>query len=310
MSETIKNTFENMWGMLSMISFVDIVDIALLSVILYYIYKFIRDRRAGKLALGVLFMVVFLAMSEIFEMHAMQFIFKNVFQIGMITLIIVFQPELRSALEKVGGESLRGFKSIGEQKGMTQMVSAIDEVCEAAAELSKTKTGALMVFERSTKLGERILTGTIINADTSSFLIRNIFFNKAPLHDGAMILREGRIHAAGCLLPLSENPDIIKDLGTRHRAAIGMSENSDAAVVVVSEETGTISLAFEGKLKRGFNKESLKAELRSLLLDENAPTSIPGKIINRLHRSSSAAEDKTSDNEKRKSENNKTKGDK
>ena len=251
------------------ISFLDIIDIIGVAFLLYYIYKFIRDRRAGKLALGVVFIIAFQILSDILEMNAMQYILQNVLQVGLITLVVLFQPELRSALEKMGGESLRGIRSIGEQKGTSHEYAAIDSVAAAVADMSASKTGALIVFERSTKLGDLVLTGTVINADPSPFLIKNVFFNKAPLHDGALIVREGRLYAAGCLLPLSTNPDIIKDLGTRHRAAIGMSENSDAVVVVVSEETGTVSIAYEGKLKRGFNRSSLNKELRKYLTEDN-----------------------------------------
>lgn len=251
------------------ISFLDIIDIIGVAFLLYYIYKFIRDRRAGKLALGVAFIIAFQILSDILEMHAMQYILQNVLQVGLITLVVLFQPELRSALEKMGGESLRGIRSIGEQKGMSPVYAAIDSVVAAVADMSASKTGALIVFERSTKLGDLILTGTVINADPTPFLIKNVFFNKAPLHDGALIVRDGRLYAAGCLLPLSTNPDIIKDLGTRHRAAIGMSENSDAVVVVVSEETGTVSIAYEGKLKRGFSRSSLSKELRKYLAEPN-----------------------------------------
>ena len=251
------------------ISFLDIIDIIGVAFLLYYIYKFIRDRRAGKLALGVAFIIAFQILSDILEMHAMQYILQNVLQVGLITLVVLFQPELRSALEKMGGESLRGIRSIGEQKGTSPVYAAIDSVAAAVTDMSSSKTGALIVFERSTKLGDLILTGTVINADPSPFLIKNVFFNKAPLHDGALIVREGRLYAAGCLLPLSTNPDIIKDLGTRHRAAIGMSENSDAVVVVVSEETGMISVAHEGKLKRGFNRNSLSKELRKYFTEDS-----------------------------------------
>ena len=249
------------------ISFFDIIDIIGVAFLLYYVYKFIRDRRAGKLALGVVFIFAFQILSDILEMHAMQYILQNVLQVGLITLVVLFQPELRSALEKMGGESLRGIRSIGEQKTASQVYAAIDSVATAVTEMSASKTGALIVFERSTKLGDLILTGTVINADPSPFLIKNVFFNKAPLHDGALIVRDGRLYAAGCLLPLSTNPDIIKDLGTRHRAAIGMSENSDAVVVVVSEETGTVSVAYEGTLKRGFNRSSLSKELRKYMVE-------------------------------------------
>ena len=250
------------------ISFFDIIDIIGVAFLLYYVYKFIRDRRAGKLALGVVFIFVFQILSDVLEMHAMQYILQNVLQVGLITLVVLFQPELRSALEKMGGESLRGIRSIGEQKTASQVYAAIDSVAAAVTEMSASKTGALIVFERSTKLGDLILTGTVINADPSPFLIKNVFFNKAPLHDGALIVRDGRLYAAGCLLPLSTNPDIIKDLGTRHRAGVGMSESSDAVVVIVSEETGTISVAVGGMLKRHLAPQTLERLLRNELVPE------------------------------------------
>lgn len=265
--EWLTDSMGNIWQTIKSISFFDIIDIIGVAFLLYYVYKFIRDRRAGKLALGVVFIFAFQILSEILEMQAMQFILQNVLQVGLITLVVLFQPELRTALEKMGGESLRGIRSIGEQKGASFVYAMIDSVAAAVADMSASKTGALIVFERSTKLGDLILTGTVINADPSPFLIKNVFFNKAPLHDGALIIRDGRLYAAGCLLPLSANPDIIKDLGTRHRAAIGMSENSDAVVVVVSEETGTISLAYEGNMKRGFDRQSLTRELRQYLAE-------------------------------------------
>lgn len=265
--EWLTDSMGNIWQTIKSISFFDIIDIIGVAFLLYYVYKFIRDRRAGKLALGVVFIFAFQVLSGILEMQAMQFILQNVLQVGLITLVVLFQPELRTALEKMGGESLRGIRSIGEQKGASFVYAMIDSVAAAVADMSASKTGALIVFERSTKLGDLILTGTVINADPSPFLIKNVFFNKAPLHDGALIIRDGRLYAAGCLLPLSANPDIIKDLGTRHRAAIGMSENSDAVVVVVSEETGTISLAYEGNMKRGFDRQSLTRELRQYLAE-------------------------------------------
>jgi len=263
------------------VSFLDIVDIICVAFLLYYVYKFIRDRRAGKLALGVAFIILFLILSDLLEMHALQFILTNVFQVGLITLVILFQPELRSALEKMGGESLRGFRSIGEQKDAVSAQTLIGAVCTAVSDMADSKTGALIVFEGTTKLGDLILTGTVINADPTSFLIKNIFFNKSPLHDGALIVRDGRLYAAGCLLPLSAKSDIIKDLGTRHRAAIGMSENSDALVVVVSEETGKISVARDGVLKRGFTGKTLEEELKSFLIPAAEPSGV-SRAVSRI----------------------------
>lgn len=247
------------------IKIVDVIDILLVSIILYYAYKFVRNRRAGKLAAGVILFIVALVISDVAGMHTIQYIFKNIFQVGVIALVILFQPELRSALEKMGSNSIRGIKSITERSSSSVML-AVREVAAAASEMSASRTGALIVFERSTKLGDIVATGSVIDAQTGAFLIRNIFYNKAPLHDGAMIIRDGRICAAGCLLPLSVKDDINRDLGTRHRAAIGLSENSDAVVVVVSEETGVISLAVDGNLTRGYNAETLRSTLSDLML--------------------------------------------
>lgn len=251
------------------ISIADVIDIACVSVLIYFIYMFIRDRRAGKLAIGVGLLIIIKLVCDIFGMYVMQFILQNVFQVGLIIIAIVFQPELRSVLEKVGGQPLKGLKSFGGQK-FDEVSRMIDKVVKATVELGESKTGALIVVERLTKLGDMILTGTVIDAEPSVFLIKNIFYNKAPLHDGALIIRGSRLYAAGCLLPLSVNADIIKDLGTRHRAAIGMSENSDAVVIVVSEETGVISLAVEGVLYRGYTDASLRAALEKYLLADPA----------------------------------------
>ena len=250
--------FSNIIDIIKNITLIDILDIAFVSILLYYLYTFIRERRAGKLAVGIILLFVVQIISSVADMYLMQYIMQNVFQIGFITLVILFQPEIRSVLEKVGGQPLKSIKSIGgENRDHSMMHIITDEVVPAVCDLSKSKTGALIVFEQTTKLGEIISTGTVIDAYPASFLIKNIFFNKAPMHDGAMVIRNLRLYAAGCLLPLSNNPDIIKDLGTRHRAGIGVSENSDAVVIIVSEETGTISTAVEGKLVRGYDEESL-----------------------------------------------------
>ena len=227
-----------------------------------------RDRRAGKLALGVLVLMLMLVVSSWLQMRVTNYILERVVDVGFIALIIVFQPELRSMLEKMGGESIKGIKSRFDRTSSEGFRPKLAELCYAAETLSASKTGALIVFERGTKLGDVIRTGTVIDAEISAFLIGNIFFNKAPLHDGALIIRNERLYAAGCFLPLSTNPDIVKDLGTRHRAGIGMSENSDAVVLIVSEETGVISVAVDGVLKRGFSKKTLEAYLSGLLIDE------------------------------------------
>ncbi len=282
LTTAIPTQIDDIWQIIKNISFVDVVDIAFVSVLLYYLYKFIRERRAGKLAIGVVVLFVLQLLSNIFDMYLMQFIMQNIFQVGLITLVILFQPEIRSVLEKVGATPLKGLKSISDTRNASNMHTIIDEVVSAVGDMAEDKTGALIVFERSTKLGDMILTGTVIDAYPAAFLIKNIFFNKAPMHDGALIIRDMRLHAAGCLLPLSNNPDIIKDLGTRHRAGIGMSENSDAVVIIVSEETGVISTAVEGNLTRNYTRESLTAFLREQLAGEDEEGSKKFRIINKV----------------------------
>ena len=269
--ELLSALWDSLVTQISDISINDMLDIAIVSVIFFYIIRFIRERRAGKLAVGVLLLLIFEVISNILELATVQFILENVFQAGLIALIVLFQPELRSMLESVGGESIKSLKSIREQKDSQELTNMIQSVCGAVSDLSETATGALIVIERGTKLGDVIKSGTVVNADSSPFLIKNIFFKNSPLHDGAMIIRGDRVYAAGCLLPLSQNADIIRDLGTRHRAAIGMSENSDAIVIVVSEETGTISLAQDGYLRRGYDEGEAAARQRGYRQDSRIP---------------------------------------
>lgn len=263
------NIFQYIGAQFLAIKLIDIIDIAVVSILIYYIIKFIRTRRAGKLAIGVLIILASMFLSDLLDMRAVNFLLSNVVQVGLIALIILFQPELRSGLEKVGGNPFRTIKSPGESRDPVNRHTAIVHLCETAAELSKEYTGALIVIERSTPLGDIIKTGTVINADINVSLLKNIFYNKAPMHDGAVVIKNGRICAAGCFLPMSTNDDIIKDLGTRHRSAIGMSENSDAIVIVVSEETGTISVAVDGQLKRNYDQNTLQNELIVLLGEES-----------------------------------------
>lgn len=255
-------------GVIAEMKLVDFLDIVILSIILFYVYKFIRQRRAVRLARGILILTAVLLLSVLFNMRALNFLLENFFQVGMIALIVIFQSDLRAALERFGSTNIKNLRGITENdaKAITDCAEVIAEASDA---LAKTKTGALIAIERSTKLGEHLSHGVILNADMSTLLIRNVFFNKAPMHDGAMIIRNRRIYAAGCYLPLS-NADVNKDLGTRHRAALGLSEVSDAIVIVISEETGTISIAIDGELERGFDRESLKNELMKYLLPAEA----------------------------------------
>ncbi len=245
--------------------FIDIVDIVLVSIIIYALIKFIRERRASKLATGVFFILALLIVSVALEMRTMTYLLSNIVQVGLIALVILFQPELRAALEKVGSSSFKTFKNTIAKNKEIAKSDNIGNICQAVSELAREYTGALIIIERNTPLGDIIKTGTVINADICVEMLKNIFFNKAPMHDGAVVIHNNRIYAAGCFLPMSKNDDIIKDLGTRHRSAIGMSEESDAVVIVVSEETGTISIALDGELRRNYDYNSLKHELIGLL---------------------------------------------
>lgn len=259
------------WRFLREFSIADVLDILLLSVVLFCVYQFLRDRRAGKLMVGLGLLSLLLIVSSIIGMNAVNYILRHFYQIGLLAILIVFQPELRAALEKVGNTPITGLREwvSDPSRDVKAILADVDAICDAACDMGRSKTGALIVIERQTKLGEYIKSGVMVNAQISSYLLRNIFFNKAPLHDGAVIIRDYRLVAAGCFLPLSTKEDIVKSLGTRHRAAIGMSENSDAIVIVVSEETGTISVAVDGILKRDYNYGTLKQFLLEQLVPNN-----------------------------------------
>ncbi|MBE6643903.1 MAG: TIGR00159 family protein [Ruminococcaceae bacterium] len=265
--ESFSNFFASVKNAFVEFAVTDAIDIVLLAAILFLGFRFFKSRKAGVLLLGVVLIVALTFVAYIFNLDATYFIFSAILDIGVLALIILFQPEIRDALEKVGTGSVLGIMSFSDQKHKRQMYSkAIAQICSAVNDLSRTKTGALIVISRTTKLDEIIETGITINSDVNSFLIRNIFFNKAPLHDGAIVIDDARIAAAGCLLPLTRRTDVDADLGTRHRAAIGMSETSDAIVIVVSEETGTISVAYDCSLTRGYTAESLRSFLTKKIL--------------------------------------------
>ena len=275
----ILDYFRYVGEQLKSIRVVDVLDILIVAFVFYYIFQFMRKRRAGKLLAGIVLLIVLLLVSEVAQMKALNFILTNVFSVGILSLIIVFQPELRSFLEKVGGTTFHNFKGKLDKTQDHALSSVVREVCIAAEYFSKTKTGALIVFERSVKLEEQVRSGTVLDAAVSSYLLENVFFNKSPLHDGAVIISNHRLHAAGCVLPLSENQSLGKELGTRHRAGIGMSEQSDAVVLIVSEETGVISVASDGELSRGFDRNTLQTHLLGRLTAEDA---ITGKVVNRF----------------------------
>ncbi len=249
----------------------DTVDIALVAFVIYSVIKLVRDSRAEQLLKGILIFALAFLTASLLDLKTMYYLLKTVFDNILIVLIIIFQPEIRRALEQVGHSRLSNITLFGMNEEESELLAkrwqkAISATCAAVETLQRQKMGALIVFERSTKLGEIINSGTVVDADPTPELIGNIFFNKAPLHDGAMIVREGKVYAAGCILPLTDNLQISSELGTRHRAAVGMSENSDALVVVVSEETGTVSMAVAGELKRNFSAEALRVALENGIL--------------------------------------------
>lgn len=248
----------------------DCIDILLLSLVLFFVYKLIRNSRAWKLLIGLLVLFFVSIIADAFDMLALNVVFGNFQQLGILAILVLFQPEIRMALEKVGGTPISGIKSIAaaESRELSTINAEIDALCTAVSDLSRDKVGALIVIERTTGLGDFIKSGVYVDAAISPHILRNIFFNKAPLHDGAVIIRDSRICAAGCFLPLSTKEDINKDLGTRHRAAIGLTEISDAIVIVVSEETGTVSLSVDGSLTRNYNYNTLKRALGSYLIPQ------------------------------------------
>ena len=268
----LKGIFGSVWSIFHTITLIDIIDIALISFIIYKLIKIIRETRAGQLAKGIVFILIIYITCSVLEVKTMEFILSVILNNGFIAILIMFQPEMRRALEKVGRTSVTKFTFFGDHSSeyVSKWTTAIKEMCEACEELSATKTGALIVIERKTKLGTEIDNGTIINAIPSKELFVNLFYPKSPLHDGAVIIRDGMVYAAGCMLPKPEREELInKRLGSRHRAAIGMSENSDAIVIAVSEETGTISVAYNGELMRNFTSESLNVILMEKIIPDN-----------------------------------------
>lgn len=245
---------------------VDFIDVILVAVLVYYVIKFARDTRTGHLIKGVLLILLLNQLALFMDLSALNYILKNTIQLSFIAIIIVFQPELRSALEKLGRvklSNLRGLQSLSKNDYNKLMESMVDSVCESCKVLSERNIGALMVFEMSGKLGDILDTGISVDAVITPQTIITIFFPNTPLHDGAVIIRENKIVSAGCLLPLSKNLEISKELGTRHRAAVGITEISDALAVVVSEETGRISYAVDGKINIGISIDELKRILES-----------------------------------------------
>ena len=244
----------------------DLIDILIVAYLIYKLIGLIRRTNSHKIAKGVVIVLLVLWISDWFNLTVIHFLLSKTVEVGLLALVILFQPEIRRAIERVGsGSILSIFRGDVQVQAMETAITQTVIACKA---MSKNKTGALIVFERINKLDNQINTGTIVNSDTTAELLKNVFFNKAPLHDGAVIISEGRIAAAGCMLPLSNNQNLSRDLGMRHRAGIGMSEHSDAVVAIVSEETGAISIAVDGMLKRHLSPETFEKILRNEIIVE------------------------------------------
>ena len=245
---------------------IDVVDILVVAYIIYRVMKLLKDTSAARLAKGILVLVLIMLFASFLHLTMISWLLRNALSVGVFAVVVIFQPELRRLLEQIGKGNLSRMLIPDTDPNVVE--SMIVATVSACADMSKTKTGALIVFERKERLGEIIATGTRVDAAPSAELIKNIFFKNSPLHDGAMIVRAGRVCAAGCVLPLSGNQGLSRDLGTRHRAAVGMSETADSVLVVVSEETGAISVAIGGMLKRHLSPEILQKMLESELLGD------------------------------------------
>lgn len=281
---------------LSTMGLADIVDILIVAYIIFRIVLLVRRTNLYNVAKGLIFFIIALWLSEVLKLTMINFILRKTAELGLIALVILFQPELRRLLERLGSSFM---KSSGRTIHSTEIENAITQTVMACDRMSELKTGALIVFERKVSLNDVIGTGTVIDSEVSAELLKNIFYNKAPLHDGAVVIRNGRIAAAGCMLPLTANSNLSKDLGMRHRAGIGMSEQSDAVVLIVSEETGAISCSIEGMLKRHLTGQAADRLLRKELVSDTSASekkNIIMRIVSALFGFSSGKENNEKDN--------------
>ncbi|MBN1072993.1 TIGR00159 family protein [Clostridium botulinum] len=251
---------------LSNMSLWSILDILVVSYIFYKGYMLIKETRAEQLLKGIALIIVLIPISYLLKLDMLYFILNKTLTIGVLSVIIIFQPEIRRGLEHIGRSA---FEDVHYANDKESINIAINEIVNAVHNLSETKTGALIVMEQKTGLAEIVSSGTILDANVSSNLLENIFVVNTPLHDGATIIRNNKVLASGCVLPLTNNNNINKKLGTRHRAGLGLSEVSDALIIIVSEETGVVSLAINGKLSRGYDKERLRNILSNIIENRN-----------------------------------------
>jgi len=266
--EVLTNVIERASSFVLSLELWDLLDILVIAYLVYRLLLLVRRTNTSRLLKGVLVVIIALWLSA-GRLRALNFRLNYIVEWGVVALLVLFQPEIRRVLEQVGSSSLPFLQFFSKPRVDRQTIEqAISQTVSACGDMSKSRTGALIVFERHNQLDEMLRSGTKLDAEVSSELLKNIFFVKAPMHDGAVIVREGRVLGAGCMLPLSRNVNLSRDLGMRHRAGIGMSENSDAVVVLVSEETGSISVAVGGMLKRHLMTETLEQLLRNELLPQ------------------------------------------
>lgn len=275
--EAVTSVFVTAFNGIKTMGITDLLDVIIVAYLIYKVIWFVRRTNSYNLAKGVVLILIALWLSYIFQLTMINFLLRRTVELGLIALVVLFQPELRRLLERMG----RSFSS-KRSVSSTEMEDAITQTVLACTQMSASHTGALLIFERKEKLNSIMTTGTIINSDISAELIKNLFYNKAPLHDGAVIMREGRIAAAGCVLPLTQSTNLSKELGMRHRAGIGLSEQSDAVVIIVSEETGDISLAVEGLLKRHLNGGTLDKLLRTELIRQEEESGRSAKLLKKI----------------------------
>ena len=256
---------------LSNMSLWSILDIVVVSYIFYKGYMLIKETRAEQLLKGIALIIVLIPISYLLKLDMLYFILNKTLTIGVLSVIIIFQPEIRRGLEHIGRSA---FEDVHYANDRESIQSSINEIVNAVQNLAESKTGALIVMEQKTGLAEIVSSGTILDANISSNLLENIFVVNTPLHDGATIIRNNKILASGCVLPLTNNNNINKKLGTRHRAGLGLSEVSDALIIIVSEETGVVSLAINGKLSRGYDKERLRSILSNIIENRNKKNNV------------------------------------
>jgi len=266
MKDNLLNMLNSAGELVKMIGINDVVDMIIIAFVAYHVLLFIRRSRSGQVAKAIVLLVAVFGVAYFAKLKVVSFLLSNAVEMGLISLVIIFQPEIRRVLEQMGSGRLR--ELFVSQTAAAEVPAAIGQTVDAYASMSRDKVGALMVFERKTMLDDVIKSGTPLDCAVSSELLKNLFWNKAPLHDGAVIVRGGRIVGAGCMLPLSGNTNLSRDLGMRHRAGIGISENSDAVVAIVSEETGSISVAVGGMLKRHLSPETLSRLLKNELMPD------------------------------------------